>query len=244
MASKQTTLAPHKLPSQYPGRICEVRHLQNSSQLSQDQTIQVFGKQQSQIRSVRPKCPEPSPPAPKRSHEAGPLGAPIPDPSNSSQPQSALSKIGSDGPAKTFTPKIDEIVKSISQLTLLEAADLVDALKSRLNITETAFPLPSNFAAGNQAAAATAQSDTQSEKKEPEKPKEKTTFNLTLKQIDATQKAKVIKEVKTIMPNMNLVEAKKFVESLPKVLKEDGTKDEIEKLKKALESVGATVQVD
>lgn len=92
--------------------------------------------------------------------------------------------------------------------------------------------------------------------------KEKTAFNVTLTKIDPTQKAKAIREVKAIMPSMNLVEvsvleeidflvtdlndfqAKKFVESLPKVLKEGATKEEAEKLKKALEAVGAEITMD
>lgn len=61
--------------------------------------------------------------------------------------------------------------------------------------------------------------------------------------IDAAQKAKVIKEVKGVMPNMNLVEAKKFVENLPQTLKSNVPKDEVEKLQKALEAVGAAVEV-
>ncbi|KNZ44060.1 hypothetical protein VP01_953g8 [Puccinia sorghi] len=165
--------------------------------------------------------------------------APIPSSANPQQAPVAASKTGTD---VKFSPKIEELVQTISQLSLLEAAELVDALKSRLKITEVAMPV--------QAASSTAQASgdkpaaANDKKAEPEKPKEKTVFSLTLTQIDATQKAKVIKEVKTIMPNMNLVEAKKFVESLPKQLKENGTKDEIEKLKKALESVGATVKVE
>ncbi|EGG04133.1 uncharacterized protein MELLADRAFT_37607, partial [Melampsora larici-populina 98AG31] len=141
-------------------------------------------------------------------------------------------------PTPEFSNKIEEIVKSISQLTLIEASELVDALKTRLNITEIAAPISHSV---NESKPIESQPSTPIEA---EKPKEKTTFNLTLTKIDATQKAKVIKEVKTIMPNMNLVEAKKFVESLPKVLKENGSKEEIEKLKKTLESIGATVQLD
>ncbi|KAH9816423.1 ribosomal protein L7/L12 C-terminal domain-containing protein [Melampsora americana] len=141
-------------------------------------------------------------------------------------------------PNVEYSSKIEDIVKSISQLTLIEASELVDALKTRLNITEIAAPISTSVTESKSTESQTSTST------EPEKPKEKTTFNLTLTKIDATQKAKVIKEVKTIMPNMNLVEAKKFVESLPKVLKENGTKDEIEKLKKTLESIGATVQLD
>lgn len=45
------------------------------------------------------------------------------------------------------------------------------------------------------------------------------------------------------MPNMNLVEAKKFVENLPQTLKSNVPKDEVEKLQKALEAVGAAVEV-
>merc|ERR1711939_1254356 len=116
--------------------------------------------------------------------------------------------------------QVNKIVDDISKLTLLEAADLVETLKSRLNIADV--PVAAAPAAEEAAA-----------------PKEKTAFDVTLKKIDASAKAKVIKEVKTVMPSMNLVEAKKFVESLPKVLKEGATKEEAEKLKKALEAVGA-----
>ena len=57
-------------------------------------------------------------------------------------------------------------------------------------------------AAGPAAAAAPAAAEAPAE----EKPKEKTIFTVKLEKIDATQKAKVIREVKAMMPNMNLVE--------------------------------------
>lgn len=78
---------------------------------------------------------------------------------------------------------------------------------------------------------------------EEEKPAEKTEFNLKIEKVDASSKAKVIREVKNLA-GLNLVEAKKFVESVPKVLKESIAKEEAEKLKKALESVGATVVLE
>lgn len=68
-------------------------------------------------------------------------------------------------------------------------------------------------------------------------------FTVTLTKIDAAQKAKAIREVKAIMPSFNLVEAKKFVESLPKTLKENATKDEAEKLQKAMVAIGAEVSL-
>ncbi|GAB1518743.1 ribosomal protein L7/L12 C-terminal domain [Rhizoctonia solani] len=77
-----------------------------------------------------------------------------------------------------------------------------------------------------------------------EKPKEKTIFNVKLEKFDAASKAKIIREVKAIMPNMNLVEAKKFVESVPKTLKENVPKEEAEKLMKTLKDLGATVVLE
>jgi large subunit ribosomal protein L7/L12 len=74
-----------------------------------------------------------------------------------------------------------------------------------------------------------------------QKPKEKTIFTLRLESFDATAKAKVIREVKAIVPNMNLMEAKKFAESVPQVLKENVPKEEAEKLKATFEALGAKV---
>ena len=78
---------------------------------------------------------------------------------------------------------------------------------------------------------------------EEEKPAEKTDFSIKIDKVDAAAKAKVIREVKNLA-GLNLVEAKKFVESVPKVLKESVPKEEAEKLKKALEAVGATVTLE
>ena len=99
------------------------------------------------------------------------------------------------GPSK-ISPKISPLVDQISTLTLLEVSELVTALKERLNITEIAMP------SSAPAAAAPAASEAPVE----EKPKEKTIFVVKLEKIDPAQKAKVIREVKAMMPNMNLVE--------------------------------------
>lgn len=169
--------------------------------------------------------------------------APIPAAVHSQPSPTNVKPIGQNSEKAKFTPKIEDLVQNIGQLSLLEAAELVEALKSRLKITEVAVPVQA-VSAGPSQSSPSAGAEAKQQKAEPEKPKEKTVFTLTLLQIDAAQKAKVIKEVKTIMPSMNLVEAKKFVESLPKQLKENGTKEEIDKLKQALESVGATVKVE
>ncbi|KAG0662559.1 hypothetical protein C6P46_003301 [Rhodotorula mucilaginosa] len=144
---------------------------------------------------------------------------PTPEPSTSSSPPPPPAA------AKDYSPKVAGIVDQISTLTLLEAADLVDALKSRLNIVDIAMPAAAPAAAAAPAGGAA---------EEPEKaaPKEKTVFNVNLTKIDAAQKAKAIKE------------AKKFVESLPKTLKENATKDEADKLAAAFKAIGAEVSLD
>jgi len=120
---------------------------------------------------------------------------------------------------------------------LLQAADLVTLLKSRLNIQEIAMPVAS-------AAAPAAAAPTEDAPAPEEKPKEKTMFNVQLVKIDATAKPKIIKEVKALNPTMSLMEAKKFVESAPKTLKENLPKEEAEKLKKLLEDLGATIALE
>ncbi|KAG8977082.1 hypothetical protein FRC05_002603 [Tulasnella sp. 425] len=149
----------------------------------------------------------------------------------------AASGSTSAAPPLPADPKIQKIVDDISGLTLLQAADLVSLLKTRLNIQEIAMPMAS---AAVPAAAAPVDDAPAVE----EKPKEKTIFTVKLEKIDAANKAKVIKEVKALNPTMSLIDAKKFVESLPKALKENVPKEDAEKLKKALEELGATVVLD
>jgi len=140
---------------------------------------------------------------------------------------------------------LHRIVDDISGLTLLQAADLVTLLKTRLNIQEIAFPtagaaVPSAGAGGAGGAAA----GEEEEAAAAAKPKEKTIFNVKLESFGAGAKPKVIKEVKALVPNLTLIDAKKFVESLPKILKEGLPKEDAEKIKKAFEAHGAVVLLE
>jgi len=144
-------------------------------------------------------------------------------------------------PTPSSDPALHKIVDDISALTLLQAADLVTLLKTRLNIQEIA--LPAAGAAGPSAGAG-AGGAADEVVEEAAKPKEKTIFNVKLESFDAGAKPKIIKEVKAIVPNLTLIEAKKFVESLPKVLKEGIPKEDAEKIKKAFEAHGAVVVLD
>lgn len=132
------------------------------------------------------------------------------------------------------SPKITGIVDSIETLTLLEASELVQALKTRLNITDIAMP----------SAAPAAAPAAEAEEPAAEKPKEKSLFTIRFDGLGAaTAKAKVIKEIKAINTTMNLVEAKKFVESAPQTLKENVTKEDAEKIKAAIEAAGGKVEL-
>ncbi|KAI8954582.1 54S ribosomal protein L12 [Xylaria longipes] len=138
--------------------------------------------------------------------------------------------------AAPTNPKITGIVDQISQLTLLETADLVSSLKSRLNIPD--LPV-GGFAAGPAAAPAAVE-----EADEPAPAaQEKTLFNLKLTAFDAGAKAKVIKEVKNLL-GLSLVDSKKFVESAPKMMKESVPKEEAEKIVATMKELGATVVMD
>lgn len=96
-----------------------------------------------------------------------------------------------------------------------------------------------------------------------EKPKEKTMFNVKLESFDAAAKPKIIREVKAMIPNLTLIDvrplvlfqpmlelnnlflqAKKFVESLPKVLKEGLNKEDAEKLQKTFVDLGAVIVLE
>jgi large subunit ribosomal protein L7/L12 len=137
-------------------------------------------------------------------------------------------------------PKIQSIVDSISTLTLTETSSLIKALKSQLDIPDMAFPVggsavasaaPVDADAGDAAADAAPAAA------------EKTIFNIKLESFDAKTKAKVIKEVKGLL-GLSLVDSKKFVESAPKVLKENVAKEDAEKIKKTLEDLGAKVTLE
>lgn len=142
-----------------------------------------------------------------------------------------------------FTPseRVSEIVDEISGLTLLEIADLTDALRKKLGIEETpgmAVMMPGmGFAPGM--AGAKVKGGVGAAKAEDKK--EKTSFDLKLEGgFDAAAKIKIIKEVRACT-DLGLKEAKDLVEKAPTLLKKGVTKDEAEKIIGKLKEVGAKV---
>lgn len=72
---------------------------------------------------------------------------------------------------------------------------------------------------------------------------EKTLFTLKLQGFETASKAKVIKEVKNML-GLSLVDSKKFVESAPKMMKENVPKEDAEKIIETMKGLGATVVME
>ncbi|PVD38864.1 hypothetical protein C0Q70_01489 [Pomacea canaliculata] len=140
-----------------------------------------------------------------------------------------------EGTERIYPPKIQKLVQDISELTLLEVADLNELLKKTLNIKDAPMMSVGSVAAPVKEV---------EEEEEAAPVNVKMTFTVKLTKFDDTKKVQLIKEIKSLLPNMNLVQAKKFVESAPQVVKADIPKDEAEKLKEALAAVGGEVEIE
>lgn len=121
---------------------------------------------------------------------------------------------------------LNQIVETLSNLSVLEAAELSKLLEEKWGVSAAAPVAVAAVAAGGAPAEAAA---------------EKTEFNVILADAGA-EKIKVIKEVREIT-GLGLKEAKDLVEAAPKPVKEGVNKDEAEKIKKKLEEAGAKVEV-
>lgn len=122
---------------------------------------------------------------------------------------------------------LTDIIEQIDKLTVLELADLVKQLEEKYGVSAAA-PV-AMVAAGGAAAGAAAPAA------------EKTEFDVILAEA-GPEKIKVIKAVREIT-QLGLTEAKAFVESAPKPVKEGVAKDEAESVKKKLEEAGAKVEI-
>lgn len=121
---------------------------------------------------------------------------------------------------------IEQIAEDLSSLTVLEAADLAKLLEEKWGVSAAA-PVAVAAAAGGGADAAPAE--------------EKDSFTVMLTSA-GDKKINVIKEVRAIT-GLGLKEAKDLVESAPKEVKEDVSKDEANELKEKLEAAGASVEL-
>ena len=133
-----------------------------------------------------------------------------------------------------MTTTKEDIVSAIEQMSVLDLADLVKVLEDRLGVTAAA-PVAVAAAGGPVAAGDGAAAGGGDE--------EQSEFTVTLKEI-GPNKINVIKAVREIVPGLGLKEAKDLVEAAPRTLKEAITKDESDEIKKKLEEVGASIEVN
>jgi large subunit ribosomal protein L7/L12 len=124
----------------------------------------------------------------------------------------------------------DEILDAIGNMSVFELAELIEAFKTKFNVTIAAAPVggaaPAGGAGGGAAAPAA---------------EEQTEFNVTLKEAGA-KKIQVIKVVRELT-GLGLKEAKDLVDGAPQTVKSGISKDEAAQVKAKLEEQGATVEV-
>ena len=119
----------------------------------------------------------------------------------------------------------DDILETISKMTVMEIVDLISAMEQKFGVSAAAAVAVAPAAGGAGAAAA----------------EEKTEFAVVLKAA-GEKKVEVIKVVRSIT-SLGLKEAKDLVEGAPQTVKEGVSKDDAAKFKKDLEAAGATVEV-
>jgi large subunit ribosomal protein L7/L12 len=128
---------------------------------------------------------------------------------------------------KAVSSNLQSIIESISELSVLELADLVHALEDKFGVTAAA---PVAVAAAGASAGAA------------EPAEEQTTFNVILTNAGAN-KIGAIKAVRELVPTLGLKEAKDLVEAAPKPVMEGVNKATAEEAKAKLTAAGATVEL-
>ena len=128
--------------------------------------------------------------------------------------------------------KLEKLVEDLSSLTVLEAAELSKLLEEKWGVSAAA-PVAAAAAAPGGAGGAAAPA---------EAAEEQTEFTVTLTS-GGDKRINVIKEVRSVRPDLGLKEAKDLVEGAPQPVKENVSKQEAEEVKKKLEAAGATVTV-
>jgi large subunit ribosomal protein L7/L12 len=129
----------------------------------------------------------------------------------------------------TTTLSNDEILDAIGNKSVFELAELIEAFKSKFNVTIAAAPVGGAPAAGGAGAGAAPAAEEQTE------------FDIILKEAGA-KKIQVIKVVREIT-GLGLKEAKDLVDGAPQTVKAGVTKDEAATIRTKLEEQGATVEV-
>jgi len=129
------------------------------------------------------------------------------------------------------TEKIDQIVDSIKNLSLLEAFELVKSLQKTFGIDASAYARAAAPAVAAPAAGGVAPAQ-----------EEKTEFDVVLESVPADKKLAILKVVRSVT-GLGLKEAKDLVESAPKAIKEKASKADADSIKKQVEEAGGKVSL-
>jgi len=124
--------------------------------------------------------------------------------------------------------KVQGIIDTVGGLTVLELNELVSALQEQWGVTAAVAAAPAAGGGGGAAEAAPVE--------------EQTEFSVILKDAGA-QKIQVIKAVREVVPALGLKEAKDVVDSAPKAVVENVSKEDAQKAKEKLEAAGASVEI-
>ena len=131
----------------------------------------------------------------------------------------------------TTTLSNEEILEAIGNKSVFELAELIEAFKTKFNVTIAAAPVGGGGAAAGGGAGGAAAAPVE----------EQTEFTVTLKEAGA-KKIQVIKVVREIT-GLGLKEAKDLVDGAPSTVKGGVSKDEAAQIKAKLEEQGAVVEV-
>lgn len=128
--------------------------------------------------------------------------------------------------AETLTP--DQVLDAVGEWSLLQVNEFVEKFEEKFDVKAAAAPVMMAGAAGGAPAAEAAA--------------EQTEFTVVLKEAGQA-KIKVIKEVRQLVPDLGLKEAKALVDASPSDILKDVSKEDAEKAQQALEAAGGIVEI-
>lgn len=123
-----------------------------------------------------------------------------------------------------------KVMDMVEKMTVLELNDLVKALEDKFDVSASA-PVMMGGMPGNGNGSGNG-----------EETEEKSSYDVELTSV-GNNKIAVIKAVRTVDQTLGLVDAKKLVESAPKIIEENMAKEDAEKAKKTLEEAGAKIEL-
>lgn len=126
------------------------------------------------------------------------------------------------------TKSYETLINQIGEMSVIELAEMVKALETKFGVSATPVASAAPAATATAAAAAPAA--------------EKSEYKVTL-EAAGEDKMKVIKALRSVLPNLSISDTKKLVDEAPSVLAEAASKDDAKKIKETLEAAGAKVKL-